>query len=99
MQGIMLLIASEVWVKKLNYLAAVARWILKQLTSAKNRQLARSLLDFAKKRLFAVCLPAVCASCSQWPSGPVVVSGPRGMFLPQRASAASVRVWLSWARG
>lgn len=99
MQGIMLLIASEVWVKKLNYLAAVARWILKQLTSAKNRQLARSLLDFAKKRLFAVCLPAVCASCSQWPSGPVAVSGPRGMFLPQRASAASVRVWLSWARG
>ena len=41
--GIMLRTASGVWVKMLNYLAAVARWILKQLTSAKNRQLARSL--------------------------------------------------------
>lgn len=41
----------------LNYLAAVVRWILRQLTSAKNGQLALSLLDFANE---SACFLFVC---------------------------------------
>lgn len=51
-QGIMLLAASDIWVKTLNYLAAIARWIFKQLRSAKNRQLSLSR-EFCQKA--AVC--------------------------------------------
>lgn len=51
-QGIMLLAASDIWVKTLNYLAAIARWIFKQLRSAKNRQLSLSR-EFCQK--VAVC--------------------------------------------
>lgn len=58
-------VTSDIWVKTLHYLAAVARWILKQLTSAKNRQRALSHGFCQKTSLFAVRSPAVCASCGR----------------------------------
>lgn len=79
---LLLFVASDIWVKMLNYLAAVVRWILKQLTSAKNVQLALCLGFCHRKCLFSVCLPAVCASCC---CGHVC---PRSTFVPQRVPAA-----------
>lgn len=64
-QGIMLLSASDIWVKMLNYLAAVARWILKQLTSAKNRQLD-PFLGFCQKA--AVCCSLSSSLCLMLPA-------------------------------
>lgn len=65
LQGIMLLSASDIWVKMLNYLAAVARWILKQLTNAKNRQLDL-FLGFCQKA--AVCCSLSSSLCLMLPA-------------------------------
>lgn len=92
---LLLFVASDIWVKMLNYLAAVVRWILKQLTSAKNGQLALSLLDFAKE---SACFLFVCQQFVS--SSAVATSGLRARLslsecqLPEPGSS-----WLGWGLG
>lgn len=87
---LLLFVASDKWVKMLNYLAAVVKWILKQLASAKNGQLALSLGFCQRKCLFSVCLPAVCASCC---CGHI---WPWSTFVSQRVPDAWTSAQLAW---